>query len=128
MKILSIIVSIIMLIIAVLAATKASVYGHLFGYLRAYAIGGFAVTAFATWLIISKERKPLLYKQFHFYFQTSLASIPLALVLLPVINKFISPLLVSSRSYGSVIGVGIYILLFYIIWYLIAKRYNNNAT
>jgi len=111
--------------VAVLAATKSSVSGHWFWYLRACYFLGFGLTVVLVWFSLSTDRKEKSWSLFGSVQRVSFAAVFLALFSLPFISWFVDPSLVSNRSYGSVLGSGLVLAVFYGVWYLSAKKHKK---
>ena len=71
---------------------------------------------------VSPKDKEEYWQFFSLMFQASVTAVLLAVGALSLVEVFVSPSLLSNRSYGSVPGSRLVLLVFYGLWYLLAKK------
>lgn len=111
--------------LTVLAAMKASVYGHVYGQLRLITLPLLGTLPLIAWLLHKPMRNPYFVDFSRQFYSGIFTAIVLAMVALIAIN-LLAPQFVSNRSYRSVAGSGVYLLIGFWLWHItVARRYRK---
>ncbi|PTQ74151.1 hypothetical protein [Pseudomonas sp. GV071] len=118
-----ILTSVLCFAVTLLAAMKASVYGHLYGQLRWVVLPLLSLAPLLVWLLCKPMRNPDFIDFSRQFYTAMFTAIVLALVALIPIN-LLSPQFVSARSYRSISGSFVFLLIGGWLWRVaVLRRY-----